>query len=123
MAFCVPSYGFDCNIKLSCELAESIRDFAPTHVVMALGSPKSEIWIHQHSAKLGDCHVLCVGAAVEFSLGLKKRAPSWVRATGFEWLFRFATEPRRLFRRYFWDSFGFFAAVLTDLRTRGTSVV
>lgn len=41
-----------------------------------------------------------VGGAFEMYLGLKKRAPMWMQTIGFEWLFRFAQEPRRLYRRY-----------------------
>ncbi|HWI25920.1 MAG TPA: WecB/TagA/CpsF family glycosyltransferase, partial [Stellaceae bacterium] len=28
------------------------------------------------------------------------QAPYWIQRSGFEWLFRLATEPRRLWRRY-----------------------
>ena len=41
-----------------------------------------------------------VGAAVDFLSGQKPRAPRWMQRAGLEWLFRLATEPRRLWRRY-----------------------
>ena len=41
-----------------------------------------------------------VGAAVDFLSGSKPRAPRWLQRAGLEWLFRLATEPRRLWRRY-----------------------
>ena len=41
-----------------------------------------------------------VGAAVDFLSGNKPRAPRWMQRSGLEWLFRLATEPRRLWRRY-----------------------
>jgi exopolysaccharide biosynthesis WecB/TagA/CpsF family protein len=44
--------------------------------------------------------VLCIGAAVEFALGLKKRAPNLVSRLGLEWAHRLAQEPHRLWRRY-----------------------
>jgi N-acetylglucosaminyldiphosphoundecaprenol N-acetyl-beta-D-mannosaminyltransferase len=41
-----------------------------------------------------------VGAAFDFLSGRKVQAPRWIQASGFEWLFRMATEPRRLAGRY-----------------------
>ncbi len=47
-----------------------------------------------------DAVIVPVGAAFDFLAGTKREAPGWLRETGFEWLFRLATEPRRLWRRY-----------------------
>ena len=44
--------------------------------------------------------MLGVGAAFDFMAGMKKQAPGVMQRTGTEWLFRLATEPRRLWRRY-----------------------
>jgi len=44
--------------------------------------------------------LLAVGAAFDFHAGLVKQAPSWIQQRGFEWLFRFAQEPGRLWKRY-----------------------
>lgn len=41
-----------------------------------------------------------VGAAFDFHSDRVRQAPRWVRQHGFEWLFRFAMEPRRLWGRY-----------------------
>jgi N-acetylglucosaminyldiphosphoundecaprenol N-acetyl-beta-D-mannosaminyltransferase len=41
-----------------------------------------------------------IGAAFDFHAGLKRQAPRWMQRSGLEWLFRLATEPRRLWRRY-----------------------
>jgi N-acetylglucosaminyldiphosphoundecaprenol N-acetyl-beta-D-mannosaminyltransferase len=41
-----------------------------------------------------------VGAAFDFLAGDKRLAPPWVRHSGLEWLFRLASEPRRLWPRY-----------------------
>jgi N-acetylglucosaminyldiphosphoundecaprenol N-acetyl-beta-D-mannosaminyltransferase len=41
-----------------------------------------------------------VGAAFDFHAGLKRQAPRWMQRSGLEWLFRLASEPRRLGRRY-----------------------
>ena len=41
-----------------------------------------------------------VGAAFDFIAGTKPQAPRWMMGIGLEWLFRLATEPRRLWKRY-----------------------
>ena len=52
-----------------------------------------------HSPAL-PCVVLSVGAAFDFLAGAKPQAPAWMQRAGLEWLFRLASEPRRLWRRY-----------------------
>ena len=42
-----------------------------------------------------------VGGSINMITGTAQMAPSWVRATKTEWLYRLLQEPRRLFRRYF----------------------
>lgn len=46
------------------------------------------------------CAMVGVGAAFDFLAGSKRQAPAWMQRCGLEWLFRLASEPRRLWRRY-----------------------
>ena len=62
--------------------------------------------------------VLLVGAAPEFVIGLKKRAPRWMQRTGMEWLHRLATEPQRLAKRYLVDDTRFIGLVWQEWRSR-----
>jgi N-acetylglucosaminyldiphosphoundecaprenol N-acetyl-beta-D-mannosaminyltransferase len=66
---------------------------------VGLGCPKQERWVVEH---LGRVHAVmfAVGAAFDFIAGSKRRAPLWMQRSGLEWVFRFATEPRRLAWRY-----------------------
>jgi len=41
-----------------------------------------------------------VGAAFDFHAGTVRQAPRFIQRSGFEWAFRLAMEPRRLWRRY-----------------------
>ena len=77
-----------------------IREAAPHLVLVALGAPKQELWIHRHLAELRPAVAVGVGASLDFIAGRARRAPPWVSAAGLEWLFRLAHEPRRLWRRY-----------------------
>lgn len=117
----VPPFGFENDAEYSRALADRIRAANPTHLVMGVGAPKSEIWAHEHRDQLGDAIILCVGAAIEFVTGLKRRSPLFMRRIGMEWFWRFATEPRRLFHRYFIRSFGFVLAVVADRQKAGDS--
>ncbi|MDB4890602.1 MAG: glycosyl transferase, WecB/TagA/CpsF family [Gemmatimonadetes bacterium] len=66
---------------------------------VGLGCPKQERWMAAHRGKVGSV-MLGVGAAFDFLAGSKPLAPNWMQNAGLEWLFRLATEPRRLWWRY-----------------------
>jgi N-acetylglucosaminyldiphosphoundecaprenol N-acetyl-beta-D-mannosaminyltransferase len=68
---------------------------------IAIGSPQSEkiayaLSHHPNARGVG----LCIGAALEFLVGSKPRAPRWMRRVGLEWVHRMASDPKRLWRRY-----------------------
>jgi N-acetylglucosaminyldiphosphoundecaprenol N-acetyl-beta-D-mannosaminyltransferase len=117
-----PKYGFERDEVYSSALAELIRRHGTTHLFFALGAPKSEIWIDRHRNRMGDCYALAIGASVEFYVGLRKRAPAILQRLCLEWLWRFLHEPRRLFRRYFVDSWRVLAEVRADLFPRRPAV-
>lgn len=72
---------------------------APDCVWVALGTPKQD-FVAERLAQALDLPCIAVGAAVDFLAGTKSEAPLLMQAVGFEWLYRLATEPRRLWRRY-----------------------
>jgi N-acetylglucosaminyldiphosphoundecaprenol N-acetyl-beta-D-mannosaminyltransferase len=66
-----------------------------------------------------------VGAAFDFHAGVKPQAPRWMQRSGLEWLFRMATEPRRLAGRYLVNNPRFVMLVLAQklgLRRREISL-
>ena len=68
---------------------------------VCLGAPKSEAICHAAASTPGAAGLgLCTGAALEFMLGVKRRAPRVVQRMGLEWAHRLSSEPRRLARRY-----------------------
>jgi N-acetylglucosaminyldiphosphoundecaprenol N-acetyl-beta-D-mannosaminyltransferase len=69
-------------------------------VWVGLSTPKQERWMAEHVGRITAPVLIGVGAAFDFHSGLKKQAPRWMQRSGLEWLFRLATEPRRLWRRY-----------------------
>jgi N-acetylglucosaminyldiphosphoundecaprenol N-acetyl-beta-D-mannosaminyltransferase len=82
------------------EIITMINRAYPDIVWVGIGSPKQEQWMHEHLGKLNAPVLIGVGAAFDFLSGRKTQAPRWIQRSGFEWLFRLASEPRRLWRRY-----------------------
>jgi len=84
------------------EDAKVVRDICSSGVrilFVGLGCPKQEQWVSTHRGSI-PAVMIGVGAAFDFLSGAKPQAPKWMQRNGLEWLFRFATEPRRLFWRY-----------------------
>lgn len=82
------------------QLIETINHANPDIVWVGLSTPRQERWMAAHVGRLRAPVLIGVGAAFDFHAGLKRQAPRWIQHSGFEWLFRLATEPRRLWRRY-----------------------
>jgi len=119
IACAVPRRGFEQDPVEAEALAERVKRHEPTHLIIGIGARQGQTWLARCSDDLGDVCALCIGAALEFRLGLKRRAPRPLRRLGLEWLWRVAMEPSRLAGRYFVASWGFVPAVIADLVTRG----
>lgn len=102
-----PEFGFEKSESTSLHIAKLLNDANPDLVVFGVGAPKQEIWANQYAQHIHAKVILCVGATIDFIAGEKARAPVWVRKIGMEWLHRMLTEPRRLFKRYFYDALVF----------------
>jgi alpha-1,3-mannosyltransferase len=82
------------------EIAVRIRATKADVVLVAMGNPKQELFIHDHLAETGCVLGIGVGALFDFLAGNVPRATPWVRRWRLEWVYRLAKEPRRLARRY-----------------------
>jgi N-acetylglucosaminyldiphosphoundecaprenol N-acetyl-beta-D-mannosaminyltransferase len=67
---------------------------------VGLSTPKQELWMANHRARLDVPVLIGVGAAFDFHSGQLRQAPSALQRAGLEWAFRLAMEPRRLAGRY-----------------------
>jgi N-acetylglucosaminyldiphosphoundecaprenol N-acetyl-beta-D-mannosaminyltransferase len=82
------------------QVVQAINEANPDFVWIGLSTPKQERWMATHANQLTAPVLVGVGAAFDFHSGLKTQAPRWMQRSGLEWLFRLASEPRRLWRRY-----------------------
>jgi N-acetylglucosaminyldiphosphoundecaprenol N-acetyl-beta-D-mannosaminyltransferase len=100
-------------------LSEAFHEEAARRVAMTdaqvvwvgLGTPKQDYAAAELARRLS-IPAVGVGAAFDFLAGTAVEAPRFVQRSGLEWLFRLATEPRRLWRRYLIGNAQFAAAVL-----------
>jgi len=76
-----------------------INDSKPDVLWVGMTAPKQEKWMHRNAAQLQVPVIGAVGAVFQYYAGEVKRAPEWICRLGFEWLYRLAGEPRRLWRR------------------------
>jgi len=88
---------------------------------VGLGCPKQEKWMASHRGTV-QAVMFGVGAAFDFISGVKAQAPAAMQNAGLEWLFRLATEPRRLWFRYLYHNPRFtvllFLQLLSDSRSK-----
>jgi len=86
------------------EVAAEINAARPDIVWIGVSSPKQDLLMASLRPRLSAAVLIGVGAAFDFHTGRVAQAPAWVQRSGFEWLFRLAHEPRRLWRRYLVDN-------------------
>lgn len=84
-------------------------------VWIGLGCPRQERWIARNRHRLTARVAIGVGAAFRFEAGLVSRAPAWMGRMGMEWVWRFAAEPRKMWRRNLLDAPRFFFAAGREL--------
>ena len=102
------------NLNIACAISPPFRELAQDEqaeylrtinesgakiLFLGLGCPKQERWMAQNKDRI-NALMIGVGAAFDFYAGTKKMAPVWMMKLGLEWLYRFITEPGRLWKRY-----------------------
>lgn len=105
------------SVDESAAVAERIRASGARLVLVALGFPRQEVWIHENLARLGAVVCIGVGGAFDVWAGRVKRAPAFVRRLGLEWFYRLVTQPRRLGRQLALPAFAL-KVLMQSLRRR-----
>ncbi len=83
---------------------QQIEDAHPDILIVALGSPKQEIWIHQHSSRLMVPVSIGVGEALDRIAGRSRPVPRWMRAAHLAWLSSLLSNWNALFQRFASDA-------------------
>lgn len=80
-------------------IADEINDARVEILFVGLGCPKQEKWMAANAERI-NAVMIGVGAAFDIFAERVPEAPEWMQNIGLEWLYRFALEPKRLWRRY-----------------------
>lgn len=85
-------------------------------LLVATGCPKQEKWMAAHMSSL-KAVMIGAGAAIDMIGERQPIAPRWMQSSGLEWVFRLASDPARLWRRYAKHNLRFIALVTVEIMT------
>jgi len=77
------------------EIVERVRAARADILLVAYGAPRQDLWLARNLARSGAAVGIGVGGVFDYLTGVARRAPSWVRRLGFEWLHRLIHQPWR----------------------------
>lgn len=86
------------NIKRQGNLITRINQAKVDILIVSLGVPKQEFFIHNYKNILNAKVAIGAGGTLDFIAGKQKRAPKLLRKIGLEWLWRLLLSPKRLKR-------------------------
>jgi N-acetylglucosaminyldiphosphoundecaprenol N-acetyl-beta-D-mannosaminyltransferase len=93
-------HGYLGDGRLSAEVVRRINQARPDLLLVGMGNPIQERWIHGHRHELKVPVCMAVGGLFDFWAENVSRAPKWLRRLGHEWLWRLRQQPRDKARRY-----------------------
>ncbi len=79
-------------------IVEEINASGADFLLVALGSPKQELFVKRHAQELKPAAAIGVGGSLDVWSGTLKRAPEFYINHGLEWLYRIMQEPKRIKR-------------------------
>lgn len=95
-----PAMGFEPRSPEAIRTLDDLAARGVQLVLLALGAPKQESLAAVGRARHPRMGFVSVGAGLDFIAGRQRRAPYWVRQLALEWLWRLASNPHRMARRY-----------------------
>jgi N-acetylglucosaminyldiphosphoundecaprenol N-acetyl-beta-D-mannosaminyltransferase len=96
------------------EVIRIVQRAKPDLLFIGIPSPRKEFWLSAHLTELGVPFAMGVGGSFDVMAGIHRRAPRWACEHGFEWLWRLAQEPRRMWHRYLIGNSLFIALVMRE---------
>jgi len=98
-------------------IIQKIHESKAGLVLVALGCPKQENWMHQNKGKI-QAVMIGLGGVFPIIAGIYKRAPLWMQNLGLEWFYRLSQDPHRLVGRYLKTNPPFILLALWQLLTQ-----
>jgi N-acetylglucosaminyldiphosphoundecaprenol N-acetyl-beta-D-mannosaminyltransferase len=100
------------------EIVETINASGADCLFVGMPTPRKERFLKKYRAALRPSFVMGVGGSFDVYGGKVARAPTMVQKAGFEWLFRVAQEPRRLWPRYYETNSAYAILLWREFRRR-----
>jgi N-acetylglucosaminyldiphosphoundecaprenol N-acetyl-beta-D-mannosaminyltransferase len=82
------------------EVVKQINEAKPNILIVGMGMPIQEKWIHVNRDRLDTNVMMLGGAAIDRLAGAVPDCPALLSNIGLEWLYRLCREPKRLANRY-----------------------
>ncbi len=92
--------GYLSDERASAAAIAEINATRPDVLLVGMGNPLQEQWIHRHLPELNVGVCLGIGGLFDYWAGNVSRAPQWLRRLGHEWLWRLFQQPALKARRY-----------------------
>ena len=96
---------------------QAVKDAQPDVLLVALGIPKQEKWIHKYSKELNVPVLIGVGGSFDVLSGRVKRAPKLFQTLSIEWVWRLVSNPSKIAKVSLLPKFAWM--VLTTKRPKG----
>ncbi|GAB4514587.1 MAG: exopolysaccharide biosynthesis glycosyltransferase VpsK [Allomuricauda sp.] len=95
------------------QIAKQIADSGANILFVGISSPTKENFLYENREVLNKVNfIMGVGGSFDVVAGKVKRAPKWMQRMGLEWFYRFAQEPKRMWKRYLIGNSKFILLVL-----------
>ncbi|MDQ3962326.1 MAG: WecB/TagA/CpsF family glycosyltransferase [Actinomycetota bacterium] len=99
------------------DVVARIRDSGAQLLLVGMGNPHQERFLHRRLRDTGVRLGIGVGAYFDFQTGTVTRAPRWMNEHGLEWVYRLVQEPQRMWKRYLVGNPAFVLRVLGSKRS------
>lgn len=87
------------SLEENTRMVRIINEARPDVLWVGMTAPKQEKWVEANRRNLQVPVIGSIGAVFDFYAGTHPRSPEWVCNIGFEWAYRFMSEPRRMWKR------------------------
>lgn len=92
--------GSNWNDRAEKSVLQYLNQVRPDIVLVGLGMPLQEEFLLRNLGSLPRAVYATVGGAIDQLAGIQRPAPRWLGKLGLEWLWRLASNPGRLAKRY-----------------------
>lgn len=84
-----------------------INQFKPNILLVGMGMPIQEYWVHKYRNSLQVNTIMLGGAIIDRMAEIVPDCPNFISNVGLEWLYRLLREPKRLAARYLLGNLAF----------------